>query len=69
MTDIIIVCAGSVAVEVYYEILAINEKAKAEGLSPAWVRIMMQRAKEMYRRQKEALDREYKKVSRKGGVL
>ena len=46
-----------------------QEKAKAEGLSPAWVRIMMQRAKEMYRRQKEALDREYKKVSRKGGVL
>ena len=31
MTNIIIVCAGSVAVEVYYEILAINEKAKAEG--------------------------------------
>ena len=31
MTDIIIVCAGSVAVEVYYEIYAINEKAKSEG--------------------------------------
>ncbi len=31
MTDIIIVCAGSVAIEVYYEIYAINEKEIKEG--------------------------------------
>ena len=31
MTDIIIVCAGSVAVEVYYEILAINETEKSSN--------------------------------------